>query len=95
MAKKDFKNPALSFITTAEDEKQEAQEREAAAPPKAAADLPIPKGFRLVPEYKSERIQLLVRPATKKAIARAAASQGISMNELINSILEEFIERQG
>lgn len=49
----------------------------------------IKKGYRVVPDNKSERIQLLVRPETKKALRKEAAEKGISMNELVNRILEE------
>ena len=40
-------------------------------------------------------MQLLVRPATKEAIKKAAAAQGLSMNDLVNNILDEYAERQG
>ena len=55
----------------------------------------LPKGYKLVKENKSERMQLLVRPATKEAIKKAAAAQGLSMNDLVNNILDEYAERQG
>lgn len=45
-------------------------------------------------DYKSERMQLLLRPDTKKDIKRLAAERGISMNDLVNNILEEYVERQ-
>ncbi len=90
MAKKGFKkNPAELFISAAEDQ-QEAQQ-EAPAP----AGFTIPKGYRLERDYKSERMQLLVRPATKETIKALAAEQGLSMNDLVNNIFEEYIERQG
>lgn len=86
MAKKDFKkNPAELFISTAE-EPQAAPAQEGAF---------IPKGYKLVKEPKSARLQLLVRPLTKEGIKRAAEAQGLSMNDLINQILDEYIERQG
>ncbi len=84
--KKDFKkNPVEMFISTAEDP-QEAPQPEGVT---------IPKGYKLVKENKSERMQLLVRPATKEAIRQAAAAQGLSMNDLVNQILDEYAERQG
>lgn len=83
--KKDFKkNPVEMFIST--EEPQEAP---------APEGVTIPKGYKLVKENKSERMQLLVRPATKDAIRQAAAAQGISMNDLVNQILDEYAERQG
>ncbi len=86
--KKNFKNPAMQFISTADpEEQQEAQQMQ--------EGVAIPKGYKLVKENKSERMQLLVRPATKEAIKKAAAAQGLSMNDLVNQILDEYAERQG
>ena len=51
----------------------------------------INKGYRLVREAKSERMQLLIRPTTKEALATIAKDAEISVNELVNRILEEFI----
>lgn len=53
-------------------------------------ELNIPKGYRLAPELKTERIQLLVKPSTKEVIKAKAEAQGISINECINQILEEI-----
>lgn len=88
MAKKDFKKNTAELFISAADEQPEV---------KAAAQegTTIPKGFKLTRENKSERMQLLVRPTTKEAIKKAAAAQGVSMNDLINQILDEYTERQG
>ena len=88
MAKKDFKKNTAELFISAADEPQEA-------PQQTQEGLAIPKGYKLVKEYKSERMQLLVRPATKEAIKQAAAAQGVSMNDLVNQILDEYAERQG
>lgn len=89
MARKDFKkNPAEMFISAAEEQQEAPQDAQ-------AAGFTIPKGYRLEKDYKSERMQLLVRPATKKAIRALAAEQGLSMNDLVNNIFEEYLERQG
>lgn len=89
MAKKDFKkNPAEMFISAAEEQQEAPQDAQ-------AAGFTIPKGYRLEKDYKSERMQLLVRPATKEAIRALAAEQGLSMNDLVNNIFEEYLERQG
>lgn len=88
MAKKDFKkNTAELFISAAEEEpaRQQAEQDGVA----------IPKGYRLVKENKSDRMQLLVRPALKEAIKQEAAAQGVSMNDLVNCIFEEYLERKG
>lgn len=82
--KKSFKTPAMQFI----DAPEETQAAE-------AAGFQIPKGYRLEREFKSVRMQLLVRPSTKEAIKREAAAQGVSMNDLINKLLDEYAERLG
>lgn len=87
MAKNFKKNPAELFISAADEVQTEA--------PQAQEGVVIPKGYKLVKENKSERMQLLVRPATKEAIKAEAAAQGLSMNDLINNIFEEYLERKG
>lgn len=52
----------------------------------------IPEKYLVPREYKSERMQLLVRPTTKKALKELAEENGISVNELINIIFEEYLE---
>lgn len=87
--KKNFKkNAAELFISAAE---------EAPAPSELiqGEGVTIPKGYKLVKENKSDRMQLLVRPALKEAIKKEAAAQGVSMNDLVNSIFEEYLERKG
>ncbi len=85
-AKKDFKkNPAEMFISAAEEPQTDPRQE----------GFTIPKGYRLEKEHKSARMQLLVRPATKEAIKDLADEQGLSMNDLINEILEEYLERKG
>ena len=87
MAKNFKKNTAELFISAA-DEPQEA-------PQQIQEGVNIPKGYKLVKENKSERMQLLVRPALKEAIKKEAEAQGLSMNELVNGIFEEYLERKG
>lgn len=48
--------------------------------------------WKLVREAKSERMQLLIRPTTKEALTAIANKSEISVNELVNRILESFIE---
>ena len=88
MAKKDFKkNTAELFISAAEEKE--------VAPVQQEAGVAIPKGYKLVKENKSQRMQLLVRPALKDAIRSEAEAQGLSMNDLVNNIFEEYLERKG
>lgn len=90
--KKTFKkNAAELFISAAEDQ-QEAPSRSEQETP---AGVTIPKGYKLVKENKSERMQLLVRPTIKEAVKKEAEAQGLSMNDLVNNIFEEYLERQG
>jgi len=56
-----------------------------------ATELKIPKGYRLVKESKTERLQLLVRPATLKRLRRRAEEQDISVNELCNRLFENYV----
>ncbi len=42
-------------------------------------------------ETKSKRVNLLVRPSVYEAVVRKAEEEGVSVNELINSIMEEII----
>ena len=84
-AKKSFTNPAMQFITAPEERAQQAEPE----------GLEIPKGYRLVKENKSARLQLLVRPGIKEELKRIADARGQSMNDLANEILQEYTERQG
>lgn len=84
--KKNFKNPAELFISDLQKEEPKPEE------PKG---FNIPKGYKLAKENKTERMQLLIRPATKEGLKKAAKEENISVNELVNNILDEFIERKG
>ncbi len=88
MAKKDFKkNTAELFISAAEEQEAPQQMQDTGAN--------IPKGYKLVKENKSARMQLLIRPTLKDAIKKEADAQGLSMNDLVNNIFEEYLERKG
>lgn len=84
MAKKDFKgkiNPAEMFISSS------APAREEVAP--------APEGYKVNPLYietKSERLQLLIQPSLKKALKEEAKRQSRSVNDLVNTILEEALK---
>lgn len=89
--KKTFKSvdPTMQFISGAQEEPA------AASTDEQQQGLVIPKGYRLAKENKSERMQLLVRPTLKEGIKKAADAQGISTNDLVNNIFEEYLERKG
>lgn len=84
MAKKSFReniNPALQFISSA-----------VAETPETTAE--APEGYKVNPLYvetKSKRVQLLVKPSTVEKLRARAKAEGRSLNDLINSILEESI----
>ncbi len=88
MAKKEFKtNPAMQFISAPEE--KEAPRKKEAEP------LTAPEGYVLVREGKSARMQLLIRPTTKQKLKALADAKGVSVNDLANTIFDEYIERQG
>ena len=58
-----------------------------AAPPIRSA-----KPQRPYKEYKSRRMQFLVKPSTAERLEAAAAEEGLSMNELVNRLMEEYLQ---
>lgn len=44
-------------------------------------------------ETKSKRVNLLVRPSVYEAVVRKAETEGVSVNELINSFMESIVEK--
>lgn len=86
MAKKSFKdNPALQFISTAEEETQQG-ERETPRP----AEKP-PEGYKLNPLYvetKSRRLQLVLQPSLYERVKAGAKAAGLSVNEYVHQILD-------
>ncbi len=93
-------NPAMQFISTpapapAQPPKPKGTGRTGAAP---AAPRPTgstetaPDGYRVNPlfiEKKSRRLQLLLRPSVYDAVRARAIAEGVSVNDLINTLLEE------
>lgn len=55
----------------------------------------IPEGYMLVPETKSVRMQLLIKPEIKNGIKKAAAQRETSMNDLLNTIMYDFLKKEG
>ena len=71
-------NPALQFISV---------------PEPARADRP-PQGFRPNPlfvETKSRRLQLLMQPSLYDKVKARAEADGVSVNELVHTILENAL----
>lgn len=46
-------------------------------------------------ERQTERFQFTVKPSTKAALAKYAADHDVTMNNLVLSLIEEFLEREG
>ena len=97
MAKKTFKdsiNPAMSFIS------QESIDRaEGETPATAEAKRPdkAPEGYKLNPLYietKSKRLQLLIQPSLHEKLKRKAQTEGTSVNDLVNSILQDALAEE-
>ena len=88
MAKKSFKdNPALQFISTAEEEEQEVTPEK-----KAPTTAKAPEGYKLNPLYvetKSRRLQLVLQPSLYEKVKATAKAKKLSVNEYIHQLLEE------
>ncbi|MBR6955105.1 MAG: hypothetical protein IKH77_08750 [Clostridia bacterium] len=92
-------NPALQFISTPAPQaprREAAQGRTPAAPapavPAPRPETAAPEGYRVNPMYiekKTRRLQLLLRPSVYEAVRARAQGEGVSVNDLINTLLEE------
>jgi predicted DNA binding CopG/RHH family protein len=104
MSKKSFKdNPALQFMSRPEEVDKGAREekREEKAPEvreikevKAVVD-----EFMSLPpitfEAKSKRFNMLMRPSVFAKLKKTAEYRGTSVNDLINTIVESYMEFDG
>ena len=95
MATKNFKQPAADLFISQKEEPKQKQKPKPTPTPLKAQEQTAPRGFQVIPEYKKERLQLLLKPSTKEDLKRIAKQDGISVNELINRILEEHIAGRG
>lgn len=89
MTKKNFKDSiAANFMTKSEEVGQSTtMEQETSL---QTDTIPKIKKYAVnKPETKSRRIQSLVKPSTYKALEKTAKTNKISINELINIILEK------
>lgn len=84
---KNFMGAAEMFISSARPQQE--------APQGAQDSFSIPKGYILTKESKTARMALLVRPTTKTALKKIADEQGLSMNDIINQLIEEYLEKEG
>ena len=94
MAKKtfiqDIENPAELFISS---------KAKAPAPAPAQAEQApegkAPEGYHTNPLYienKSKRLQLLTKPSTAEKLKAKAQREGRSVNDIVNTILEEALK---
>jgi hypothetical protein len=87
--KKSFKdNPAMRFISTG----QTATGTIPDAEEKPTAPM---KPNPLYIETKSKRLQLLIQPTLHRKLKDRATAQGVSLNELIHTALQEYTEGEG
>lgn len=102
MAKKglqDISNPAMAFITTeAPADQQQPIKKKPAGGIREATQKPEPIiKNRYGQESKTKRLQLVVKPSTHTRLvnlvnARAEAEPHISINGLINDLLEDYLD---
>lgn len=84
MTKKDFKTTSEMFFSG-----EPVTDPEEAA---KLADVKVPEGYKLVREAKSRRMQIVLRPLTHARFKKACQEQGISQNELVNSLIENYLK---
>lgn len=82
VAKKAAENPALQFLSQ---EEEQAEEQVEIRPPYQ----------RKSREYKTRRLQLLMKPSLHDALKERADEEDTSVNDLIHSLLEAAMERSG
>ena len=101
-------NPAMQFIsapaektadaasaaeTSVVSESPKAESVPVSEPPKASSP---EKDIYFIPpksaEHKSKRAQLLMTPSLHEKVAKKAASLNMSFNELVNAVLEKFVQ---
>ena len=98
MAKKSFKddlNPAMNFITP--DSKKQAEKTSPEGKIKNITEIRnnAPEGYKVNPLYietRSKRLQILIQPSIYEKIKDRAATEGVSVNEVINSIFIKAFE---
>lgn len=107
-SKKGFTDTAEFFISGAEGHQEEKNTEKShenielekveqeAGKEKAPKNLKKINGYVIDPKYyketKSQRVQILARPSTMQQIKKLAKKKKVSTNELINTILESYLE---
>lgn len=94
--KKDFKaiNPANAFLTP-EEQQPDMKFPEYKFPEFPEVEFP---GFKFpdakVKETKSTRLNLVIKPSTAENLRKVAAMHQVSINGLINLVLEDYLTRE-
>ncbi|MCL2289095.1 MAG: hypothetical protein FWC34_00090 [Bacteroidetes bacterium] len=87
MNKKSFKNePALQFMSGKSAVSPQMESRDRQADEDASGPILI--------ERKSKRFNMLMRPSLFERLRKESEIKGLSVNELMNVILEGHIEKQ-
>lgn len=91
-------NPTLQFISTPEavsDPREEPQQKPESSPSRRSSG--TTQAHRARPQFdeetKSRRLQLLLTPSLYDQLKRRADRERMSVNELINSILKDYLRK--
>lgn len=88
--KKEIVNVTETFFPDDPTEEAPAEEvKESETPSKARR-----RQIAVITEKKSTRLQLLIRPSTKDGLRVIATARGQSVNDLINEVLENFVDAE-
>lgn len=87
--KKEIKDITAAFF---EDEPKEEPAENEADQEEARTPRTADKSRRVVKEAKSERLNLLIRPHYKEALKDIAKSHKQSVNDLINDLIEKYVD---
>ena len=104
MSRKSFTdaNPAMAFISTAKEQEDFALTQPTKEELEAKLNLePLNKVRNGVPmkknpeylETKSKRVQMLMQPSLYNSIKEEAEKEGISVNEMMHTILKNHVEQ--
>ena len=104
MSRKSFTdaNPAMAFISTAKEQEDFAltqptkEELEAKLEQKQLNKVSNGVPMKKNPEYletKSKRVQMLMQPSLYNSIKEEAEKEGISVNEMMHTILKNHVEQ--
>lgn len=96
MSKKSFKdNPALQFMSRAEEVVNEVREEKPVEVRQIKEVREVVSNYRVSApitfEAKSKRFNMLIRPSVFASLKEISESRGTSVNDLINTIVENYI----